>query len=150
MRKLFTSMYNENEAAKLCQSMLESSIGDVVSAFQKFSSSLYNELTGKEIRVNKFQSIDSGCKLFKEELGKAYTDFLTDNEMKIIKMYFQRRHIIEHNNAFVDKNYLDKSGDASYTLEQRLVVKERDAFLFLNIVRKLGSGLLTLRKEVHE
>ena len=54
---------------------------------------------------------------------------------------FERRHILEHNNGLVDQKYLDKSNDMAYTVGQRIVVKETDAYTLLEIVRKLGDAL---------
>ena len=61
-----------------------------------------------------------------------------------MNMFFQRRHLIEHNNGMVDQKYVDKSGDNSYVIGQRLVVKESDAYALLAIIKKLAKGLMTL------
>ena len=52
--------------------------------------------------------------------------------------------LIEHNNGMVDQKYVDKSGDHSYVIGQRLVVKENDAYALLAIIKKLAKGLMTL------
>jgi len=150
MRRFMTEKFSRDDAERYYRSLLEDSMRNIVSAFHKFAASLHNELTGKGLKVTNFQIVDTGSNLFKKATGKSYSDFLESSEVDMLKIYFQRRHLIEHQGGMVDPEYLERSGDKSYELGQRLVVKERDAFLFLNIVRKLGSGLLTLRKEVHE
>ena len=67
MKDMLTDKYNADSAETMCRSMLESSIGDMVSAFQKFASCKYDELSGKTSRVNDFQIVDKGSKLFEEE-----------------------------------------------------------------------------------
>ncbi|MBR2169983.1 MAG: hypothetical protein IJ952_06435, partial [Alistipes sp.] len=52
----------------------------------------------------------------------------------------------EINNGMVDQKYIDKSGDSSYVIGQRLVVKESDALSLLAIVKKLGTGLSSIKE----
>ena len=145
MKDMLTDKYNADSAETMCQSMLESSIGYMVSAFQKFASCKYDELSEKTSRVNDFQIVDKGSKLFEEETGKKYSDWLTAGELAFIKLMFQRRHLLEHNNGMVDQQYLNKSGDTSYSLGQRIIVKEVDAHSLLAILRKLGNSITTLQ-----
>ena len=145
MKDMLTDKYNADSAETMCRSMLESSIGYMVSAFQKFASCKYDELSGKTSRVNDFQIVDKGSKLFEEETGKKYSDWLTAGELAFMKLMFQRRHLLEHNNGMVDQQYLNKSGDTSYSLGQRIIVKEADAHSLLAILRKLGNSITTLQ-----
>ncbi len=144
MKAMLTDKYNADSAETMCRSMLESSIGDMVSAFQKFASCKYDELSGKTSRVNDFQIVDKGSQLFEEETGKRYSDWLSAGELAFMKLMFQRRHLLEHNNGMVDQQYLNKSGDTSYSLGQRIIVKEVDAHSLLAILRKLGNSITTL------
>ena len=145
MKDMLTDKYNADSAETMCQSMLESSIGYMVSAFQKFASCKYDEIKEKTSRVNDFQIVDKGSKLFEEETGKKYSDWLTAGELAFMELMFQRRHILEHNNGMVDQQYLNKSGDTSYSLGQRIIVKEVDAHSLLAILRKLGNSITTLQ-----
>jgi len=145
MKAMLTDKYNADSAETMCRSMLESSIGDMVSAFQKFASCKYDELSGKTSRVNDFQIVDKGSQLFEEETGKKYSDWLSAGELAFMKLMFQRRHLLEHNNGMVDQQYLNKSGDTSYSLGQRIIVKEADAHSLLAILRKLGSSIMKLQ-----
>lgn len=144
MKSMLTEKYNVDSAETMCRSMVESSIGDMVSAFQKFASCKYEELSGKTSRVNDFQIIEKGSNLFEQETGKKYSDILSEPELNFMQLMFQRRHILEHNNGMVDQQYLDKSGDISYILGQRIIVKEMDAYNLINILTKLGHELMKL------
>ncbi len=145
MKTMLTEKYNADSAETMCRSMLESSIGDMVSAFQKFASCKYDELSGKTSRVNDFQIVEKGSQLFEEETGMKYSDWLSAGELAFMELMFQRRHLLEHNNGMVDQRYLDKSGDISYSLGQRIIVKEADAHSLLAVLRKLGSSITTLQ-----
>ena len=103
MKYMFAEKYDADSAETMCRSMLEGSIGDMVSAFQKFASCKYEELSGKTARVNDFQIVDKGSKLFEDETGMKYSDWLSTLELNTMKVMFQRRHLIEHNNGVVDQ-----------------------------------------------
>ena len=47
MKQMLTTSYGRDKAETMCRGLLESSIGDIVSAFQKFASCHYDKLTGK-------------------------------------------------------------------------------------------------------
>ena len=144
MKQLLTESYGRDKAETMCRGLLESSLGDIVSAFQKFASCHYDKLTGEISRVNDFQIIEKGSQLFKDAAGKGYEEWLSDQELHDMNMLFQRRHLIEHNNGMVDQKYVDKSGDHSYVIGQRLVVKENDAYALLAIIKKLAKGHMKL------
>lgn len=144
MKQLLTESYGRDKAETMCRGLLESSLGDIVSSFQKFASCHYDKLTGEISRVNDFQIVEKGSQLFKDAAGKGYEEWLSDQELHDMNMLFQRRHLIEHNNGMVDQKYVDKSGDHSYVIGQRLVVKENDAYALLAIIKKLAKGLMTL------
>ena len=80
--------------------------------------------------------------LFKDATGKGYEEWLSDKELHDMNMFFQRRHLIEHNNGMVDQKYVDKSGDNSYVIGQRLVVKESDAYALLAIIKNIICNTL--------
>lgn len=54
----------------ICRSMIERRLGDIVSAFQKYSEELYKHINPDNIvRVNGFQNIEKGSNLFKDATG---------------------------------------------------------------------------------
>lgn len=144
MKTTLTAQFDMDTAETMCRSMLENSFGQVVSAFQKFAQCRYKEISGVEKRVNDFQMVDKGSQYFRDETGSGYEAFLSSDEIDRIKLYFQRRHIIEHNTGIVDQQYIDKSGDTDYSVGQRVVVKTSEALDLIKIIKKLSSGLLTL------
>jgi len=125
--------------------MIEGTLGDIVSAFQKYAEEIYKQIMPtKKVRVNDFQIIEKGSNLFKEVTGKGYDSWLSHGEIEDINMLFQQRHIIEHNNGLIDERYIQNSGDISYRAGQRVIVKNQDAMRLLGYVRKLSDGLSKL------
>ena len=127
--------------------ILERSLTDIISAFQFFASSIYKLLTGKEPRKNDFQIIEKGSELFESACGKGYSAWLSTAELSFMTIQFQRRHCLEHCGGIVDQQYIDRSGDHSYRIGQRLVVKEHDVRMLLAIVQKLTNGLNQLKTD---
>lgn len=144
MRDLFTNLHGRDKADTLCRELLESTLGDIVSAFQKFAECVYKRKSTTTVRVNDFQMVQKGSDLFKAATRKGYDTWLTATELDRMNLLFQRRHILEHNAGLVDSMYLQKSGDASYVVGQRLVVHEKDAYELLAIIKKLAAGLKTI------
>ncbi len=144
MSVMLKEKFDEDTAVSMMRKILENSLGDIISAFQKFACTKYEELSGTQGRNNDFQIVEKGSKKFEEVTGKSYGEWLNNDELKQLNILFQRRHIIEHNDGIVDQHYLDKSGDTGYSLGQRIVVKISEAYLLLNLIDKLGEGLLSL------
>lgn len=122
MEAMLEKTYGKDKAVSMCRSMLEGSLGDVVSAFQKFAEMKYSAVSGKDARVNDFQIVEKGSRLFKESCGKGYYYWLSADELEKANLMFQRRHIYEHNGGIVDEKYIQKSSDSSYKVGQRLVI----------------------------
>jgi hypothetical protein len=145
MEEMLTKSYGKDKAVSMCRSMLEGSLGDVVSAFQKFAEMKYKSVSGKDAKVNDFQIVEKGSRLFKEACGKGYDCWLSADELVNMNLMFQRRHIYEHNGGIVDEKYVEKSGDSSYKVGQRLVIHNREVKGFITIIKKLTKGLLQLQ-----
>jgi len=146
MELFLAQSQGKDTANTMCRSMLEGSLGDVVSAFQKFAESRYRLLTYKTARVNDFQIVEKGSRLFKEATGKGYDSWISDEEQFYMNLMFQRRHVIEHNTGFIDDQYIQKSEDTTYAVGQRLVVHASDTQRLIRIIKKLGAGLKNLHR----
>jgi hypothetical protein len=69
-------------------------------------------------------------------------DGMDDREVGFVAQMFLRRHVYEHNGGEVDQKYLDRSGDTSVRLKQRIHETREDAH------RLLGS-LVKMARNVH-
>lgn len=141
MRLTLEENNSKDDAENICRALLERSIGDIVSAFQKFACCRYEAVAGKSARVNDFQILEKGSQLFYSACGKKYSDWLSEDELVALHLLFQRRHILEHNGGIVDEKYLRNSGDNNYVEGQRIIVKECDVRELLTIIKKLSAGL---------
>lgn len=147
IKALLEQQYGIDKAETISRSMIESSLSDVISAFQKFAQSNFNTLTGRSARPNDFQIVEKGSNLYREELDNGYEKWLNEEEIEYMKLMFQRRHIIEHNSGLIDEKYLDKTNDTSYKIGQRLIVRKDDIAKLVEVIRKLGDGLRTTIKK---
>lgn len=139
IRQAITESTGKDEAETMCRSLLETCISDGVVAFQKFCEGLYVDFG--EPPFNAFQRLDQGSKLWEETIGHGYRDWLGLDELNRLKILYQKRHILAHNDGVVDAQYLKKSGDGTYKEGQRIVVSERDIDELLLCLDKLGSAL---------
>ena len=146
MENFLTQSIGKDKANTMCRTMLEGSLGDVVSTFQKFAERRYRALSSKATRSNDFQIVEKGSRLFKDVTGKGYEEWLSEGELIYMNLMFQRRHIMEHNAGLVDDQYIKKSGDATYAVGQRLVIHSNDAHRLIRIIKNLGIGLKSLEQ----
>jgi predicted RNA-binding Zn-ribbon protein involved in translation (DUF1610 family) len=129
----------KDEAELTARSLLESCILEGVTAFQKYCEGVY-EKYGKAPK-NAFQRLAQGSQLWKDTIGKGYSDWLDDNELAELNILFQKRHLLAHNEGIVDEDYLKKSHDTSYRLNQRIAISEHDIKKLLIYLEKLYEGL---------
>lgn len=149
MYSVFSKIYDNDKATIMCQKLLESSLGDIVSAFQYFAYELFKtKMLLVKFQPNDFQKVDVGDQLFNKNYGIQYTNYITVSEKEKMNKYFNQRHVIEHLNGIVDEKYISNSQDTNYKIGQRLVIKTKDVKELLKIINKLCSGLdLAIRKD---
>lgn len=139
IRQALTESTGKDEAEVTCRSLLESCISDGVVAFQLFCEGLYaNRGTAP---FNAFQRLEQGSRLWKDAVGKGYEDWLTAEELQGLKVLYQKRHLLAHNDGLVDGQYVTKSGDTTYREGQRIVIAARDVSELVGTLEKLGTGL---------
>lgn len=141
MKLMFSDMYGKDKAETMSRSMIEGAIGDIVSAFQKFAEMRFKTLSDKNVRVNDFQMVEKGSNLYREVISYGYEKWLNEEELDKMNLYFQRRHILEHNNGIIDQKYIEKSNDTTYKIGQRVIIKIEDVYELLDIIKKLTNGL---------
>ena len=147
IKSLLIQLMDKDFAENTNRDMTENCLKDVVSAFQMLASEIYVKLNGKLDGLNDFQNLSKGSKLFEKECGYGYEKWLSEDEIKELNIFFHKRHLIVHKNGIINNNYITKSGDATYNVGQRLVIKEQDVLRLISIVKKLGEGLISLVKE---
>lgn len=139
IRQALVDSTGKDEAEVMCRSLLETCISDGVVAFQKLCEGLY--VNFGEAPSNAFQRLDQGSELWEKSIGQGYGNWLDITELQGLKVLYQKRHILAHNDGLVDTHYIKKSSDNTYKEGQRIVVSERDIGELLDCLDKLGSGL---------
>ncbi len=129
---------DKDQAQNTARELLETSVKDVVSAFQRFCEHKFrNKYPGIKLKMNVFQRLYDGSKLWKDNLGSGYRDWLSKSEFDFMFLMFKRRHLLEHQQGIVDQKYLDDTSDSGYQIGERLVITQVDAKRFYDIVRKV-------------
>lgn len=139
VRSALTEALGRDEAELTCRSLRETCLTDGVTAFQKYCEGLY-ESYGKS-PFNAFQRIEDGSNLWRVALGDGYEKWLSSSELNELKIQYQKRHLLAHQEGIVDERYVKSSGDVSYKVGQRLVVATGDVEALLMLLGKLGQGL---------
>lgn len=139
---------DKDEAERTCSSLIESSVPDLVVAFQRVCECVYPQLdSAAKLKRNVFQRLDDGDSLWRNLLGEGYTNWISEDDYALMKKCFQQRHLFQHQDGIVDEDYLSKSGDTTYKVGQHLIVKTNDILVYTDIIEKLGNKVLSLLQE---
>jgi hypothetical protein len=107
---------------------------------------LYEKKTGKVAKRNAFQKLYGGSDLWEAVIGVTYAKLCGDASLKKLQVYFQQRHLLAHQQGIVDQDYIDRSGDTTYQVGQRLAVRDSAVREFAELIEKLGADIITLCK----
>lgn len=138
---------NADAAKDAVRQLLEDQFPRMVGAFERLNEALFDKLPNSSQfpkKRNVFQRVDDASAMWQQASGKSYGDVLTTSELQRLKVLFQRRHVLSHRQGIVDQAYIDKSGDRSYAVGQRLVVREGDVRELVDLLEKLAGGLRSL------
>ena len=134
----------KDDAEITCRSLIESGLNDCVVALQRFCEvSFTKKAPTIKVRFNAFQNIDAGSDYWKQAIGEGYSGWITSDEMNKLKILFQKRHLLAHTEGIVDQKYIDNSGDSSYKVGQRIVVRPEDVRVCLSVVTEIVRVLKT-------
>jgi uncharacterized Zn finger protein (UPF0148 family) len=137
------AMIDADDAEVMARALLEKAMQDAVTSFQRLSEQLYEERTGAAARRNAFQSLDVGSDLWAPVIGATYEQLLGAAALQQLRVFYQQRHLLAHQQGIVDADYLARSGDTTYTIGQRLHVKTANVLEFANLIERLGDALLS-------
>lgn len=130
-----------DEAEVMIRTLLEKAIQDTVMSFQRLNEQLYERQSGKMARRNAFQNLDTGSALWSAEIGCAYVDLIGQTKLNQLKVYFQQRHLLAHQQGLVDLDYIDRSGDKTYAAGQRLLIRDSAVREFADLIEELSHEL---------
>src|SRR5438270_5371395 len=127
IRQAVQAVADADAARNTAREILENSMGRMVGAFQRIAESLFDRTpaaTTTRRRKNVFQNLTEGSALWRSATGKGYEDLLTPAEMADLLRLFQQRHLLAHCEGIVDQDYIIKSGDTTYAVGQRIVIRD--------------------------
>jgi hypothetical protein len=142
-RELGTRESDRDAAAEARRDALENQINNLVTAFQRFGESAYGELPGysNPPKRNVFQRLADASQQWAAAGGRTFESMLEPNEWGELLTYFQQRHVLSHQDGFVDAEYITNSRDTSYQPGQRLVMSEAQVLRMAELVEKLGVAM---------
>jgi uncharacterized Zn finger protein (UPF0148 family) len=133
---------DRDAAETIIRLIIEYGLQNVVTAFQRYAEALYaRHLSGFKARRNAFQNLAEGSDLWQAAFGKKYNDHLNATEMADLTRMFQQRHLLAHTQGLIDQDYVTRSGDTTYRVGQRLVVRETAVRECLGLIEKLAREM---------
>lgn len=141
MRLLLEETGQKDEAADICRSLIESCLVDLVGALQRLSEELYSQLPNLQpAPLNAFQRLTESSKLWRTAIGKGYEDWL-GADFDSLKIYYQQRHLLAHHEGIVDQRYIERSGDKTYHVGQRIVVTPANVKQMRDLISSVANQL---------
>ena len=136
------AILDKDTAENTARLIVENGLQNAVTAFQRYAEALYNRFPAvTPPRRNVFQNLKEGSDLWRAASGKHYADYLTTAEAMTLARLFQQRHLLAHTQGIVDDNYIARTGDSSYRVGQRVVIREAAVRECLTLIEKLALGL---------
>lgn len=144
IRQAVADVADKDAAENTARQILENGLTKLVASFQRFAEAAFHLLPNAsafKIRKNLFQNLNESTALWRNAIGKGYEDYISPSENAALVLYFQQRHLLAHCEGIVDQEYIDKSGDRTYSVGQKLVIKDSAVCQLADLVRKLGDSL---------
>jgi uncharacterized Zn finger protein (UPF0148 family) len=147
VRSAFAAADKKDEGELTCRSLIETCLQDGVTAFQKYCEKLY-ESTPEAVAApfNAFQRLRQGSELWCAATGIGYKDLLSTQQLALLTVLFQKRHLLAHSEGIVDDKYLKESADKTYKAGQRIGVSEVEVDGLVDCLTALSIGLRTASK----
>lgn len=122
--------------------LIENGLQNAVTAFQRYAESLYPRFpSAAPPRRNAFQNLKEGSDLWFGVSNKYYTAYLSDADTVSLTRLFQQRHLVAHTQGMIDSDYITRTGNRTYQVGQRLVIREAVVRQCLSLVEKLTAGM---------
>lgn len=131
-------------AANTIRQLLESNLVTLVASFQHFAEATFLTLPAAanvKLGRNAFQRLSESSRLWENAIGVGYDKILEKSQWDQLQRVFQQRHILQHQDGVIDAQYIDKTGDTSYALGQRLVVKAEFVVTSCELMKRLAESI---------
>jgi len=141
IQQAFEQIFTKDEAFICTKRTVENLITNCIGTLQNFSEIKYNKLSETKAPFNAFQNVDKANNLWIKLKGQGYDTWLKKDEYKLLIIYSQRRHLLEHKGGIVDSKYLSITNENNYSVGEKIVVKENDVVLLGHIVFKIIDSI---------
>lgn len=137
-----SAIFDRDTAETTVRLLIENGLQSAVTAFQRYAESLYARFSSMPApRRNAFQNLKEGSDLWSAASGKHYAVYLNEAQIVVLSRMFQQRHLLAHTQGLVDKDYVARSGDMTYQVGQRIVIREAGVRECLLLLEKLVAGM---------
>ena len=147
LRETLTASNDKDFAEDSIRHFCENGLCKAVASFQKYAESCFFKLFNSDqfnVRRNLFQNIWESNDIWRNATNVGYDDILNAAEYHLLNVYFQQRHLLEHQEGIVDQQYIERANDARYSIGQRLVVTDANVSELVSVIKKLSKSISTL------
>ena len=138
------SMPDLDAAETTARLITEFGLQNAVTAFQRYAEALYGLLPSPPpARRNAFQNLTEGSTLWHKVSGKHFSDYLADDEMRVLTRCFQQRHLLAHTQGLIDVDYIKRTGDTNHRVGQRVIIRAESVWQCLLLLEKLTAAMAT-------
>lgn len=95
-------LLDDINSSKSPDRFLRHAYNDLVSTFEE-----YCKRKNKTERKFNFQNLDVTEKFFRDHYHKELFSDITQPEVEVIKRFFQKRHVYQHNKGIIDQRYVE-------------------------------------------
>ena len=140
-----SAVFGPGAGGEFCRRNREALIVDCVTIHQVHCEVQYARVSGDAgAPLNAFQRLADGSALFEAATGSGFGDWLSVDEMSRMEVFFQRRHVLAHRSGLVDERYIERSGDNTYEVGDRIIVTDDDVRELARLVRIVGQHASSL------
>ena len=144
IREAVAAATSNDAAEDTVRQTLENALVKVVASFQRYAEARFHALPNSsqfQVRRNLFQNLRDSNRLWHDSTGTGYDTILSSSEYDELNVFFQQRHLLSHQEGIVDQQYIDRSGDSTYSIGQRLVIRDIAVGRLVELVNNLSSRL---------
>lgn len=148
IRGQLAGVLDADDAENAARLLREKAMADIVMSMQRLAERVWDDLPEPKPtpRRNVFQRLDDAGALWLGATGAGFDSILPVADLARMRLYYQRRHLLAHCEGMVDADYLTRSGDAAFTLGQRITVDKASLLDFASLAERLGSGIARFLK----
>jgi hypothetical protein len=144
IQKSLENSHTKDDAAVITRRIIESAVSACIGTLQSLSETKYNQLSSTPAPFNAFQNVDKSDKLWLALKGHGYAQWLSAIEIQQLRLFTQRRHLLEHKGGIIDAKYLTATNDTGYAAGERLIIQATDIILLGEITAKAISAISQL------